>query len=121
MTADPALTAERARAAANLAAWEQVLDQLEADVAASEELLRSPDQVASAPAPSPWQAPQIDGPLPDQLLARAGELHRRQTAVRAALGAALDEARARRAQARRAAGPGPRARASAPAYVDVSA
>lgn len=122
MTTDAALETERARAAANLAAWEQVLDQLEADVAASEELLRSPDRIGSVPAPSPWQTPQLDGPLPDQLLARAGELHHRQTAAREALAAALEDARVRRAQARRAVGLGARAQTTAPAaYVDVSA
>lgn len=120
-TEEPVLAAERARAAANLEAWVEVLDRLEADVAASEELLLSPEPPATPPAPSPWQTPQLDGPLPDQLLPRAAELHRRQVAAREALAAALDEARARRAQARRAAGLGTRPQTVLPAYVDVSA
>jgi hypothetical protein len=116
---DPALARAKAAAQANHRAWIEVLDRLERDVAAHEELLRrnNPFQPFE---PEPWQPPEVNGPLPDALLPRAREIHQRQTAVKAALAKAMV---AIRAQQRRSDRP-QRNTATAPAtpaYVDVSA
>lgn len=114
----PVTTAHREAAAANTRAWETVLDRLERDVAVTEQLVRSPEGVTVLPAPAPWDPPALNGPLPDHLLGRAREIHRRQTEARAGLADALATNRARslRISPRPAAGTGPVA-----AYVDVSA
>ena len=116
---DPARAAARAAAEANHRAWTEVLDRLERDVVAHEELLRrnNPFQPFE---PEPWQPPQVNGALPDSLLPRAREIHRRQTEVKAALSRAMV---AIRAQQRRTERPRPSSTSApaTPAYVDVSA
>ena len=118
-TNDPAFAAARAADEANHRAWTEVLDRLERDVVAHEELLRrnNPFQPFE---PEPWEPPQVNGPLPDALLPRAREIHRRQPAVKAALSRAMVAIRAQQRRTER-----PRhTTASAPAtpaYVDVSA
>ncbi len=108
----------REAADANARAWEAVLDRLERDVEVTEELARAADGVAVAPQPAPWEPPELHGPLPDHLLHRAREIHRRQTEARALLSGAMAVNRAQvgRVALRPAASTGP-----APAYVDVSA
>lgn len=102
----------------NYHAWVEVLDQLERDIEATERLAAS-DNPEASPLPSPWEPPRITGPLPDPLLQRAREIHRRQLAARAALGIALAAVRGRQQLTRRTART---ARPPAtPAYVDVSA
>lgn len=117
------LEAERERAERNRRAWEQVLDRLEADLADTEALLSAPEPLLTAPAPVPWESPALDGPLPDELLPRARDLHQRQTAVREALAAALADTRARRDRIRPSAGSGSTGSTGTrqAAYVDVSA
>lgn len=118
---DAAPTYPRDRRAANLRAWQEVLDRLERDVQATEQLAvaAASSPVPIAPEPAPWQPPQLDGPLPDQLLGRAREIHLRQTRAKAALSAALEKSRAEQ-QATRSARRAPAA-TPAPAYIDVSA
>jgi hypothetical protein len=111
--------AERARDVRNREAWAEVLDRLEHDVAATEELLGSGEPLTARRDPAPWQAPQLDGPLPEELLARAHDIHRRQTAARAAPARALADSRSQQEAVRRPARP--REAAAPPAYVDVSA
>ena len=107
----------REAADANARAWELVLDRLERDVEVTEELARA-DGVIAAPQPAPWDPPELNGPLPDHLLHRAREIHRRQTAARLALAEAMATNRGHtdRLTSRPASAAG-----SAPAYVDVSA
>ena len=101
--------------AANVRAWEAVLDRLERDVVAATELAGS----GSVTAPEPWQPPTLIGALPDELLGRARDLHHRQVQVRSLLTKGLAETRAQQQLAQRS---GARAAApAAPAYVDVSA
>lgn len=101
----------------NLRAWTEVLDRLERDVEATEQLAAAAELPAVLPEPAPWQAPELDGPLPDQLLARARGIHQRQTAAKTALGRAIARSRAQQQSLRpRAAGGSP-----TPAYLDVSA
>ena len=109
---------ERTRLDRNRRAWTEVLDRLEGDVEALEASLHS-GAVSAPPTPSPWQPPELDGPLPDDLLDRARDIHQRQTSARTALAEALVEARARQELARRPVRPS-RTLAAA-AYVDVSA
>jgi hypothetical protein len=117
-TNDPAIEAARAAAEANHRAWTAVLDRLERDVLDHEELLRRNNPFEPFE-PEPWEPPQVNGALPDALLPRAREIHRRQTAVKAALAKAMV---AIRAQQRRTDRPRTATAAPAtPAYVDVSA
>lgn len=111
--------AERSRDVRNREAWAEVLDRLERDVAATEELLGSGAPLTAPREAAPWQAPQLDGPLPEEMLGRAHDLHRRQAAARAALDRALAEARSQQEAVRR---PARHHEVSAPpVYVDVSA
>jgi hypothetical protein len=107
------------RSEANLRAWAEVLDRLERDVEVTEQLVRAASTPIVAPEPVAWQPPVLDGPLPDELLGRAREIHQRQTRAKAALSAALAESRAKQ-QAGRSVRPAAAAPAAA-AYVDVSA
>ncbi len=102
---------------ANARAWEAVLDRLERDVEAIEELARAADGVIVAPTTVPWEPPDINGPLPDHLLQRAREIHHRQTVARRDLAEAMA---ANRVDADRVT---PRSTATpvSTAYVDVSA
>jgi hypothetical protein len=109
------------REAANHGAWVSVLDRLQRDVEAIERTIGAGEPVTSAPAPEPWQPPALDGPLPDSLLARATELHRRQSAARAFLTDALARARAEQQAVPRSARAGATAHGTASAYVDISA
>ncbi|HET8969627.1 MAG TPA: hypothetical protein VFN19_01100 [Candidatus Nanopelagicales bacterium] len=103
---------------ANARAWEAVLDRLERDVAVTEQLARTTEGTVVAPQPAPWEPPLLDGPLPDHLLHRARDLHRRQTEARSLLSGAMaaNRASADRLATRPTTGAGP-----ASAYVDVSA
>ena len=101
-------------------AWEAVLDRLERDVSLAEKLLAHPhaDLEDIQEGLGTWQAPQLAGPLPAALLARARDLERRQGAVREGLERALAGTRAGIERSRRTAF---RETTAAPAYVDVSA
>jgi hypothetical protein len=116
----PVTTADRERAIANRRAWLEVLSQIERDLDEAEEQAR---RVAAGASPRPaepsrWVPPAIDGPIPDDLLPRAHEIHRRQGEVRQALGDAV--ASTRQEQQLLASRPGKVATA-APAYVDITA
>lgn len=104
---------------ANVAAWTEVLDRLERDVEATEQLARATSTPLVAPEPSPWQPPYLDGPLPDELLGRAREIHERQTRAKAVLAAALEQSRVQQQTGR--AGRTVATAPAAAAYVDVSA
>jgi hypothetical protein len=100
------------------AGWTEVLDLLEREVEAAEQLL-----AAGAPAdhhldPGPWQAPPLAGPLPETLRTRASALARRQAAVQADLSRAALDVAAGLGRTRR---PAFRGTSAAPVYVDVSA
>lgn len=55
------------------AEWEAALDELELSVEVAEQLLAG----VAVPLPA-WAPPQLDGPLPAELLPRAQDLFRRQ-------------------------------------------
>ena len=61
--------------------WETALDRLELDVIRAERLLADPDATGL----ESWDEPELTGPLPRDLLARAVELRARQQEVEAAL------------------------------------
>jgi hypothetical protein len=67
-------------------AWAEVLDQLEADVAAVEAMLRDKGRTGLFP---PWSAPAGLGPLPAELRERAGAVLERHLAASLAVVAAL--------------------------------
>ncbi|CAM3668756.1 hypothetical protein [Nocardioides zeicaulis] len=100
-------------------AWEDVLASLERDVEAAEAMLTGPhDAAPAATAGAGWQPPQLDGPVPDHLVARARDLLRRHAAAQAGLTRSLAQCRAELDQLR----PGARGGAvRSPAYVDISA
>ena len=54
--------------------WETVLDRLEVEVLWAERLLRA----AKPLDPSGWTPPRAIGPMPEQLVERAREIHARQ-------------------------------------------
>ena len=54
--------------------WETVLDRLEVEVLWAERLLRA----AKPLDPSGWTPPRAIGPMPEELVARAREIHARQ-------------------------------------------
>jgi hypothetical protein len=114
---DPDLRAETEAVVTNYHAWVQVLDQLERDIEATEKLARS-ENPETAPLPAPWEAPPVSGPVPEPLLPRAREIHRRQAEARAALGVALAAVRGRQQLAQRQARTAPSPPTAA--YVDLS-
>jgi hypothetical protein len=72
---------------ADVDAWEQILQQLEDDLARAESCLGpAPDISADT-----WTPPVAAPPLPEELLPRALDLLARQEAVLAPLTAALEE------------------------------
>jgi len=66
-------------------AWEMALDRLDLDVTMAERMLAS----GQAPAPEPWDLPQVGGPIPAGLLPRALDIQRRQAAIEVSLQEAL--------------------------------
>jgi hypothetical protein len=58
-------------------AWRQALDALEAQILVGRQLAEG----RSAAVPEPWSTPDDLGPLPAELLARAGEVHAQQQAL----------------------------------------
>ena len=103
--------------------WDEVLVELERDVAAGELLL---DEVRRGLAPlhqvpSAWSAPDGLGPLSGELLVRAHELLARQTAVTRSFSEALEGVRAsQRRTVRQLPGEYPGAGGSSSAYVDIT-
>ena len=61
--------------------WETALDRLELDVIRAERLVTDPDAAGL----EPWDEPELTGPLPRDLLARAVRLRARQQEIEAAL------------------------------------
>ena len=103
--------------------WDNVLAELEREVAAGERLL---DRVRRGLAPldqvpSAWSAPDGLGPLSDELLVRARALLARQTAVSRSFSEALEGVRAsQRRTVRQLPGEYPGSGRSPSAYVDVT-
>lgn len=114
MTADLQLTRERA--ATNRLGWEVALDRLELDIVMVERLLRQLDP----PALDRWDVPDIDGPIPADLLPRALELQRRQAVVVSAVRDSLTSTRRHRAFTDRVSRTTAHGLIS-PAYVDLTA
>lgn len=76
------MTSEDAAAAGTpTEAWARALDALEAQIVVGRQLTEG----RSPAVPEPWSAPADLGPLPAELLERAGELHARQQALLADL------------------------------------
>ena len=105
--------------------WEEVLAQLEREVATSERLLdrvrRGLTPVGEVPSPTPWAAPEGLGPLSGELLVRAHALLDRQAAVTRTLSEALETVRAsQRRTVRRLPGEYPGSGGSSSAYVDIT-
>ncbi|GAA0609272.1 hypothetical protein GCM10009547_09170 [Sporichthya brevicatena] len=74
-------------------AWADALTALELDVARAEELLAA-GTPAELPAPRPdWVAPELSGPLPERLRARAEAIAARQLRVAEDLSRAIAAAR----------------------------
>ena len=78
------------------AAWSEVLDRLESDVAAAEDVLRAGLAVEETRA-ADWQAPHDLGPLPATLRERAERLLARQRRAELQMRHALEDAGRRRA------------------------
>lgn len=114
MTADPSLSRERT--ILNHLAWEVALDRLELDLVMVERQLTLLD----APPLDRWDVPEVDGPIPADLLPRALDIQVRQEAALRQVGESLTTNRQQRAVTDRI------TRASvngliAPAYVDLTA
>ncbi|MBC2932320.1 hypothetical protein [Nocardioides sp. zg-1228] len=101
-------------------AWERAIDALERDVLLAEGFVADPAGVLArgAELPSGWVPTELEGTIPATLVPRAAALLRRQAAVREQLAGAVGSARVDLARLRRTA---PVARATGPAYVDLSA
>lgn len=99
--------------------WEDSLTRLEHDVQVAERMLTGPFDVVptAAAGATGWQPPQLGGPVPDGLLARARDLVRRQAAVRAGLARALAQTRSDLEQLRAGV---PGSAAPSALYVDIS-
>jgi hypothetical protein len=95
--------------------WETALDRLELDVIRAERMLAD----STVPALESWDEPELEGPIPPDLLDRAVAIRTRQERVQAALVDALGDVRRQHDFADRvdrATG-----RAATPVYVDVDA
>jgi hypothetical protein len=99
-------------------AWADALDALELDVARAEGLLASYRTSPGLPAPVsvPWAPPNLPGPLPASLRARAQAVLDRQTRVAAELARGIGAARRDLLLAQRL---DTRAHAPAPAFLDT--
>jgi hypothetical protein len=103
--------------------WDEVLAELEREVAAGERLL---DRVRRGLAPldefpSAWSAPDGLGPLSGEVLVRAHALLARQTAVTRSFSEALEGVRAsQRRTVRQLPGEYPGSGGSSSAYVDIT-
>lgn len=75
------MTPQDAAAAASTQAWAQALDALEAQILVGRQLTEG----RSPAVPEAWSTPTDLGPLPAELLARAGEVHAQQQALLADL------------------------------------
>lgn len=78
--------------------WETALDRLELDTLRAERMLHDESSVV---APAPWDEPELDGPIPDDLVDRALALLERQRRAQGALRHQLDAARQQHAFADR--------------------
>ncbi|GAB2873644.1 hypothetical protein [Nocardioides pacificus] len=78
--------------------WETALDRLELDVMRAERLL---DEDATVAPPASWDEPELDGPIPDDLVERALALLERQRRVQDTLQQRLDASRQQHAFADR--------------------
>lgn len=114
MAAD--LSLHRERAIINRLAWEVALDRLELDLVVVERLLRLMDP----PPLDVWDVPEIDGPIPADLLPRALDIQRRQAAVLEAVADSLTSTRRHRAYADKVNESNGQGQV-APAYVDLTA
>jgi len=65
--------------------WETALDRLELDVLRTERLLDNPERQA----PESWDEPDLHGPIPSDLIARALDIRERQARAQQQLTAAL--------------------------------
>ena len=98
--------------------WETALDRLELDLMRAERTLTQPDAAEI----ESWDEPELEGPLPDDLLDRALELRARQESLQAAIAARLGAIRREHAFAARVdRATGRTVRAEHPAYLDVDA
>lgn len=96
--------------------WETALDRLELDVIRAERQLADPGTGAAVEG---WDEPQLEGPMPADLVERALEIRRRQERVTAALAERLGAVRREHAFAARvdrATG-----RVERPVYLDLEA
>lgn len=111
----PVITGEQT-ADGNRQAWELALDRLERDTVEVEHLVRTLEPTDT----DGWEVPDVDGPIPADLLPRALEVQRRQAEVMGQLQAGIDatlrhQAYADRVTSTTGRGPG------SPAYVDLTA
>ena len=95
--------------------WETALDRLELDVLRAEQMSAQP----AAFDLEPWDEPNLEGPIPEDLVERALALRARQQEVQGSLATALSALSRQHAFADRV--DRATARAGQPVYVDVSA
>lgn len=114
VTAD--LSLHRERAIINRLAWEVALDRLELDLVVVERLQRLMDP----PPLDIWDVPEIEGPIPADLLPRALDIQVRQAAVLEAVADSLTSTRRHRAYADKVSSSNGQG-LIAPAYIDLSA
>lgn len=101
------------------AAWLEALDDLERRVGEAERLVRREDAPAEQDASvQAWSAPELPGPLPQELLPRAQQLLARQQRAMAAAAAAMRSTRDEARLVRRMTDTGHQNRS---AYVDTTA
>ncbi len=99
-------------------AWVEALDELELTLDAAERLLAAGHEEAKVPA---WTPPTIPGPLPTELVDRAGALLERQRTVIAATAAALTGTRRQLELHDKLSGLSGARQAARPVYVDLTA
>ncbi len=99
-------------------AWVQALDELELTLAAAELLLVTGHEETRVPA---WTPPTVQGPLPADLVDRAGALLERQRRVIAETAAALTGTRRQLDLLDKLTGLSGARQAARPVYVDLTA
>lgn len=106
-------------------AWETTLDRLELDVLVGARLLAATDDALDEGTELPhlhdWEQPGDHGPIPDDLVGRAREIHARQVEVQHRLATAMAETRRRHAATERAPGGTYGSTAAPAAYLDLQA
>ncbi len=100
-------------------AWEAALDELELTLAETERLLAGEDP-ATVPV-APWTPPQLDSPLPAEMVARATSLLGRQQNLAERTARAMSDTRHAMAYVARVADASGTRQPARPVYLDIRA